>query len=917
VCQRSPAEYTGSVVRRANAPFHIEAGTDTGAALVRWVVGRPVPAWLLRRVGHRLLTQAPLGWMLVVLVLLALRRMHRQPGSVPERLALGLSASGYSLAAIARCLGVESDAALETLLSARRARGLPEPCAIGRDALAVEAPETSWHVHAAACATCQRVREAWQRDDARLREEIALAAESESGKTDRRSRVGWRIAWLLLLLGMSALTMVGQYPGRGLQPSTAGLDEQESRWVVMVAADGSVAAQDLVTGRWRELLPATGLPENDVFLSLDRQLLARVSRNWPGLAPALVRLEVMAVESGEIVRVQTRFNEATIDYPVGWLDARRFLVARASFPVSAEDVERDEPLVTLEVLDIPTGVTYSLGRFALQHVFVPWPGTIVVAEQRPTGRTVRVIDVAEGSAVSERPLPPGTADETLLGLCVLDDGRWLALWHTNSGAARLVAVDDEEVLLWRGAGAIELLCDRVHIPLLVTQTAGQTTLWRIERNGARTLWTLPQELEPLAIEWTPEGYPELLLIGRGRDLFRPPLMGDARWGPSLPEPTVLYRSSAGGLEPLLAVSRRWRLVGRVSEVARASTPVAALESTVREYGAGGEPYLVSPQGSVVVHRDPVGDAFVVRDLADGRTHELPPGLGELAWLPSGEALITVGPLAGAGTRAREAVDGPSRVVLTLDPAGVLGGHIPERLGRIDLDPLDFGLDPERRYLAVAPSPTGIALALLTCDRAWGVVELWFERVDREQPERRATWKVEDCDAAQGGSELAWVSPTRFVLIVPVERAAEVPRELLVQSFEVEDASPRELARHWVRGAERAIFPVELASDGTTLVYRLRVEGDDTTEDRVVALDLDDGSSLVLAEGEPAQGLCWGQEERGVVVRLGRSVAWYGWNGRVRSLAGSVVAVACLPDRRVLALVEERGSARTVLLGPAA
>jgi len=380
---------------------------------------------------------------------------------------------------------------------------------------------------------------------------------------------------------------------------------------------------------------------------------------------------------------------------------------------------------------------------------------------------------------------------------------------------------------------------------------------------------------------------------------------------------VLYRSSAGGLEPLLAVSGRWRLVGRVSEVARTSTPVAALESVLWEYGAGGEPYLVSPQGSVVVHRDPAGDAFVVRDLADGRTHELPPGLGELAWLPSGEALITVGPLAGAGTRAREAVDGPSRVVLTLDPAGVLGGHIPERLGRIDLDPLDFGLDPERRYLAVAPSPTGIALALLTCDRARGVVELWFERVDREQPERRATWKVEDCDAAQGGSELAWVSPTRFVLIVPVERAAEGPRELLVQSFEVKDASPRELARHWVRGAERAIFPVELASDGTTLVYRLRVEGDDTTEDRVVALDLDDGSSLVLAEGEPAQGLCWGQEERGVVVRLGRSLAWYEWNGRVRSLAGSVVAVACLPDRRVLALVEERGSARTVLLGPAA
>jgi hypothetical protein len=223
-----------------------------------------------------------------------------------------------------------------------------------------------------------------------------------------------------------------------------------------------------------------------------------------------------------------------------------------------------------------------------------------------------------------------------------------------------------------------------------------------------------------------------------------------------------------------------------------------------------------------------------------------------------------------------------------------------------------GWDDLLRLLAAG----GIALALLTCDRARGVVELWLERVDRVSPERRASWKVEDCDAAQGGSVLAWVRPTRLVVMMPVMRASEGPEELLVQSFAVDGAAERELARHRVRGAERAIVPVEVASDGVTLVYRLRVEGDGT-EDRVVALDLDEGSPLVLAEGEPASGLCLGRAERGVVAHLGRTVAWYGWNGRVRSLVDAAQVVACLPDGRVLVLVEEGGAVRLVLVDSSA
>ncbi|MCX2726654.1 hypothetical protein OO015_04000 [Thermomicrobium sp. 4228-Ro] len=904
-------------MRGANAPFRVGTDTGTAVALVRWAVGRRVPTWLVRRVAHRLATLTPLGWMLVLLTLIASRRKQVQPGSVPERLALGLAANGYPLAGIARCLGVETVTAWETLLAARRVRGLPEPCTIGRVALAGDEPDTSWQAHVATCPTCRGVREAWQRDDVRLRAEIAQTVGSGSDHPDPRVRLRWRIAWLLFLLCLPALGTVGRLPEHGQQKGASSAGAPGSSWVLMVADDGSVAAQDVTTGSWRELLPATGLAQTEVFLSPDRQRLARVAWNWPGLAPALVRLEVLDLRSAEIVQVQTRFrDDLAIDYPIGWLDARRFLFVRAESPGSAEEREGDRWLATIEAVDVLTSGMYPLGRFALQHVLVPWPGTIVVTEEGPTGRAVQVIGGAEDGAVSAQTMPPGTPGETLLGLCMLDDGQWLILWHSDSGEARLVAFEEEEVLLWHGTGAIELFCDRVHAPVLVTRAPGQTVLWRVGRSGVRVLWTLPHELEPLAIEWTPEGRPEFLLVGRGRDLFRPPLMGDARWGPSLPETTVLYRSSEGRLEPLLAVSGRWRFVGHVSEVARSVPPVGALESVLREYGAGGEPYLPAPQGGVLVHRDPAEDAFVVRDLVEGRTHALPSGLGELAWLPSGEALITVGPPAGAGTRVREAADGPTRVVLYLDPEGVLGRRVPERLGRIDLDPLDFGLDPERRYLAVAPSPTGIALALLTCDRARGVVELWFERVDRVSPEWRASWKTRDCAVAQDGSVLVWVSPTRLVVMIPVMRASEGPVELLVQSFGVDGAAARELARHRVRGAERAIVPVEVASDGITLVYRLRVEGADTG-DRVVALDLAEGSPLVLAEGEPARGLCLRHAGRGVVVRLGQTVAWYGWNGRVRSLVDAAQVVACLPDGRVLVLVEEGDAGRPVLLDPSA
>jgi Tol biopolymer transport system component len=672
-----------------------------------------------------------------------------------------------------------------------------------------------------------------------------------------------------------------------------------SGWLLESSDAGAVDAVNLATGARRQLIPGEPNSSNSVTLSPDHQLIAFATSDPYNGGPSALRIYHL---NGAPVHTLPLAAETDSSSPLGWLDARHFMVEEDPHPRAGETAEEFQARLPTEErvisIDVETGDSQVLITGAVNAVS-PSPDGKYVAIDRMT--------VNGPSMLELRPLttagigrPVASFTEPVSPAVWTPDSRGVAFFAATVGSIDLLDLNGRVTSL-ATLPTQDQFRPNAGLPTTVTERVDYAVLG-IAPDGRRIIYAERTDV-PVA---HPLVYWELPLSGGSprqlgeSDEFATtqPLPSPPIWSPSgaylaltLTQPFYLPYQEQGstlsgvGSSSTITFDNQGKLLGAVSEGFSARSPIAWLPEEALPYrpanealasdhfetqgtlkSLAGEPQLtgysrLSPDGSAALYYDRVYDFSLSAPIAGGEPGQIEVAGAPLdpSWLPDSSGAIGV---------QQHDVQGGKISRIALYTTTRLGVQTP-----IDFDPAQLGVSTTATYHEPMLAPNGLHYSFFVVDRQR--TTLWAGGYE-QSPRVVATWTEPDNAKINPPLISAWVANDTLVFAEPGQWSGGQPQRVSLQRLtHAADGSSRVDTLHsWYTGGNEtgiALQELRLSPGGSWLAFRLRHYRGAKGAGRVDSISVDGSAdltqSLELVRGSSGDGMSWSPDGSELVAAI--------------------------------------------------